>query len=681
MAQTDLLLLNASNYPRVPLYPYAFVQVAEIARRHGLRVASVDLMGVPERALRGRLGLLIEQHRPRAVGVHLRQLDSLFVEEYRGYWPRDLAASPSALPGGARVGQDSSFRPVEATARLVTALRDLTPAPILLGGHGFTSNPAAVFRRIAPDVAVVGEPDGVFARFDDVLAGRGRASIPNLMFEEGGGVAATPRVEFGPAPGTEYTPEIIDDIRRFYGIANLEQQTFPVEVMRGCPYHCYFCCEPAVKGREARIRPLDAVIEDVELLARHGLARIWMVCSELNVFGPDLALELSERLIRLRERAGVEVRWYAFSLPSRMNVDIWRTLARSGFRGGFNTVMSLDDENLEAGRIPHRAIDAIEEYKNIETVARELPPGDEIRSRGTLALFLGNAYATPRTIARSLAALHAHGLLETVRVPGIMVATRVFETLPRDDRRAEGDIVTFGPAPDLDLSLPTFEYPAALLGHFGGRRPFERFMRWLDLTVLSRAFEATLDWSHFLASAATPGELAGWLDDEAIRARWGADPGLTFGAPGRAPQSAPSAPNPVIGPILHRLDPEGLRRLFLPDPSDRAEIGAAVHAVLQALFERHSERVSAALLAMGLPSSMDEAVALPVLELLARLYDRFSDVEGALAAVSTGGSDASVERLAARYVLYRRNVVLDAAWREPLLGGARPADRRSLPVI
>lgn len=680
MIPTDLLLLNTSNYPRVPLYPYAFIQVAEVARRHGLRVASVDLLGVPEGEWRPRLRALIAAHQPRAVGVHLRQLDSLFVEEYRGYWSRDLATTPSALPGAARAEQEVGFRPVEATARLVALIRDLTRAPVLLGGHGFTSSPRAVFRRVAPDLAVVGEPDGLFARFDDALAGRDRASIPNLAFAGEAGLVLTPRVNFGPAEGPEYTPALVDEIRRFYGSQSLPQQTFSVEVMRGCPYRCSFCCEPGVKGREARVRSLDAVEADVTLLARQGLGRIWMVCSELNVFGPELALALGERLIRLRERLGVDLRWYAFSLPSRMSTDTWRTLSRSGFRGGFNTFLSLDDENLRAARVPYRAADALAEYENLEIVSRELPPGDGIRARGTMSLFLGNTHATTATVSRSLAALHARGLLETIRLPGVMTATRVFETL--EEGAAAGEVVSFGPTPDgeVDLSLPTFAYPAALLRHFGGRRPLERFMRWLDLTLLSRAFEATLDWSLFLAGAAAEPALRAWLDDAALRDRWGG--------------------HPALGPVLEGLHRGALRALLLPAAEERGEAGAAAHAALTAIFTRHPDPVAAALAALGLPPALDEALALPVLDLLGRLYARFDDAEAALAAVAAAApGDAALAVLAARYVIHRRNVILDPAFREPLLGGAArsphdlkrgasphpirgvAASRRSLPIV
>lgn len=639
-AGVDLLLLNASNYPRVPVYPYAFVQVSEVARRHGLRVASVDLLGLDGDAQRARVAAALRAHRPRAVGVHLRQLDSLFVEEYRGYDARDGAPA---------------FRPVEATARLVDQVRALTDAPVLLGGHGFTSSPRAVFARVRPDLGVVGEPDGLFARFDDALAGRDLGAIPNLMIPGPRGAAETARVFYGPAVGPEYTDETVEAVRRFYGSAALDAQTLAVEVQRGCPYQCYFCCEPGVKGREARVRPLDAVFDDVARLARHGLRRFWMVCSELNVYGPELALQIAERMTRLREREGHDLRWYAFSLPTRMGVATWRELARSGFRGGFNTFQSLDDENLRAGRVPHRAIDAVEEYKAIEAVSRELPPGDAIRARGTLALFLGNAYATVDTVARTLALLDAHGLLETVRVPGSMAATRLFEAMPAATPRAPDDVVTFG-ADEVDLSLPTFAYPSSLVRHFGGRRPLERFLRWVDGTLLMRVEPATRPWSHFVAAATTPTALAAVLRRDGPRARLDAQPELTT--------------------WLGDGDATRVGEVFLPRDVDRDEAAARAHAMVRCALDGEPARVSAALVALGLPGDLDAVSSLPVYDLLRRLYARFDDEASAVAAAPAG----DVESLAVRYVMFRRGVAIEPAWRAPLFG-AEALPRVRLPMF
>lgn len=44
----DLLLLSASNYPALPIYPYAFVQVSALAARHGLTTARLDLLHTPK---------------------------------------------------------------------------------------------------------------------------------------------------------------------------------------------------------------------------------------------------------------------------------------------------------------------------------------------------------------------------------------------------------------------------------------------------------------------------------------------------------------------------------------------------------------------------------------------------------------------------------------------------------
>ena len=43
LSHADVLLLNRSNLPSRPIYPYAFVQLKALARRYRLKVASFDL--------------------------------------------------------------------------------------------------------------------------------------------------------------------------------------------------------------------------------------------------------------------------------------------------------------------------------------------------------------------------------------------------------------------------------------------------------------------------------------------------------------------------------------------------------------------------------------------------------------------------------------------------------------
>jgi hypothetical protein len=660
----DLLLLNASNYPRVPIFPYAFVQVSEIARRHGLRVEFHDLLGTPPRSSKAVLERLLRRHRPRAIGLHVRQTDSLLVEEYRTYG----SSRPDERP----------FLPVEETERIVKELRELCSLPVLLGGHGFTSNARGLFDHLKPDLAVVGEPDGLFERWADVLAGRHLETVPNLLYRRGDRVIASERHFFPPSRNPEYTPEIVDAIKRFYGERFLHEQTFPVEVMRGCPYRCYFCVEPAVKGREARIRNLDAVMEDIELLASHGLGRIWLVCSELNVFGPDLALELAGRIAKLQEKLAAPIRWYAFSLPARMGEEVWRTLARSGFRGGFNTFMSLDDENLKKGRIPHRAIDAVEEYKNIETIAAETgSDASDLRARGTLALFLGNAFATIETVSRSLALLREHGVLETARVPLVLSATRVFEVLTPDDGREQNLLCSFGAdgaAPPDVSRLPTFEYPKALLDHFGDRRAMDTFFTWVQTTLLSRGHESHKSWPLFLANVTQRATLLGWLRDGVRDPRGGASSVVER-------YLRPEERNELAS-LLADPDEARVEELFFPSEARRTVVGQVAQGVLLSLFERRPGATASALRSLGFDGTLGDVLAAPVFDVLEPLYRRFESNEQAVASVPAG-ADEGIATLVARFVLYKRNVVIEPKYR-PLLfvDEASVGDRRPvrLPV-
>jgi hypothetical protein len=644
----DLLLLNASNYSKVPIFPYAFVQVSEIARRNGLRVAFHDLLGTPRGEVKSTLERLLREHRPRAIGLHIRQTDSLLVEDYRVYEAGET--------------RDDLYLPVEETRRLLAHIRALSTVPVLLGGHGFSASPKGLFETLAPDLAVVGEPDGLFARFDDVLARKDMASVPNLVWRDGDRVVVNPRTFFPPAPGPEYTAEIIDAVRRFYGERFLDGQTFPVEVMRGCPYRCYFCVEPGVKGQEARMRDLDAVMADVELLASNGLNRIWFVCSELNVFGPDLALAIAGRIVRLAEKVGHPIHWYAFSLPVRMSEATWRTLVNSGFRGGFNTFMSLDDDNLRTGRIPHRAVDAVEEYKIIEKLAEELgPDADDFRSRGTLALFFGNAFATVTTVARSLALLREHGVLETARVPLIMSATRIFEVTEPAAPREDNPRYSFderGLAETSMARLPSYEYPKALLDHFGGREAMDSFFTWVQTTILSRQHDAQKDWSLFLANVSTPVQVRQWLDGR-LRSGGG-------GPSAHAKRSLPEALQSDLSALVLRPDGESLGELFFPAPARRAAAGRLAFATLVTLLDHFANETAAALRTLGL--SMDLAAALdgPVYDVLEPLYARFDGADQALAALSADRGDVAIQSLAARVVFYARNVVLDPRYRAAL---------------
>ena len=272
---SDLLLLNASNLPATPIFPYAFVQVTASARRFGLRVARFDFVGLPKQRWPMLLADLIARHRPRMIGLHLRQADTVVASDY--------LPPPEGDPA-------KYFLPVDDTALLLHHIRALTKLPVVAGGFGFSAHPLRTAQRLGVDFGVQGEPDGFFERWEDVLAGRHLDQVPNLIFRQGRRFRANPRVFYPPSPEGEYDETLIAELVRFYGERPLLDGTLvhaPVEIARGCPFRCYFCNEPAVKGREVRYRPWAAVQQDLDLLEapRHQL-RVVRVLRDQYPSGP-----------------------------------------------------------------------------------------------------------------------------------------------------------------------------------------------------------------------------------------------------------------------------------------------------------------------------------------------------------------------------------------------------------
>ncbi|MFF2078501.1 B12-binding domain-containing radical SAM protein [Kitasatospora sp. NPDC058162] len=634
----DLLLLSASNYPALPIYPYAFVQVSAVAAHHGLTTARFDLLRTPKSEWRPALAATLERTDPRLIGIHLRQLDSIFIWNY----------ADADLPGAPPVRRNS-YWPMHETEELIGILRELTDTPVMLGGFGFTTRPQALLERLRPEFGVVGEPDEILGRFDDVLAGRGLDGIANLAHRhDDSRYTVNERVFLPPAEHPEYTEEILRDLLEFYGperVLGPEPEVHvPVEVQRGCPYRCYFCTEPMVKGRRHRVRNPDAVMADIRFLADRGVTRIWLVCSEINVGRNTLLFELAERMRELNRDRPRPVHWTCYLLPNPPlgRAEI-RLLLESEFEPSWNQFGSYDDANLKRTRVPYRARHAIQAQVSWLEEEQEFR-----RERGLplpprrLDMFLGNSYATPDTVATTLRAVSDLRLAERFEDSLITRATRVFdlgEGLTGEPAAAAYSVGPHGRLDTVDLLYPTFSYPPALVAALGDARAVDEFFAHVEATYLSRAHRSRLDWQAFLARHTSAGELADWCarppghgapDDARVRAELAADGGAAL-----------------------------VERLLAPAPGAEPE-GPLARALLELVVGTELPSVRAALAAIGLPGYWEDRTGRTAYEVCAELAARFDSVEEVLTAAraAAGPGDPAVPLLAVRYCLYDNNVVL-----------------------
>lgn len=629
---SDLLLLNATNLPWRPIFPYAFVQVSALGRRAGLDVRVLDLLNVPRERWQPLLASVIEKQRPRMIGLHIRQGDSVFLDDY--YAP---PSGPATL---------RNYFPVDDNRALVTILRQLTSAPIIAGGIGFTTHARRMFEFLELDFAAQGDPDDVIANFENLLARRDLASVKSLMYRDGGQLRVNERGYYAPFSDREYTDAIVDEATKFYGHSVLfgaDPPTVAVEIMRGCPFSCFFCTEPHVKGKQLRLRDLDVVEAELEFLVARQIRRFWLICSELDIQGTKFAMQIAERIVRLRERTGgAPIEWSAYALP-RLEEDELRLLQRAGYVGALNDVLSLDDDNLRRAKVPYRSKQAVAFLKAVVKLDREDPVSvanaasaeTKIRAgltqrtpkelAATIGLFLGNPHANADTIRNTLRRIEDEGLRENYRAGLPFPATRVFapddkpicETTERGLRTYGRD----GTEREHDTLRPTFFYPTFLMEKLGSPDAIIEFMRYVGDTFMSTGHRHRKDWAWFLSRHSSVDELAALADSASVA-----------------------------------VDRVQLRELFAPVPAQKAAANAKASELLAGLWAALGAQLQRVRGALGLEDGWSEY------RVIEQLSARYASREQLFEALQP---DAT-ERLYLEWLLYANNVVLRPDYRDLL---------------
>ncbi len=502
-----MIVYNFSNLPEQPIYPYAFVQIKALAKRMFIEVLCRDLSFLSDERAHDIIKRDIKKYSPRMIGLHLRQLDSLYIDDYRNEVVKDPRDQPF------------EYLPLLRTKSVIDWLRGVTYLPLVVGGFGLTTMPRRIMPFLNADYGVQGCADPFFENIERILFGsaKERKTVPNLIYREGDEIVYNSQIFESPFPFPEYDEDIFDDITNFYGFMNLHhakiwrrvsQPTLPIEVMRGCPHDCYYCTEPFVTGKECRYRDIDDILADVDFLVSRGIRHFWFICAEINVEGNEFFLQLASRIKEYQSSKKIKFNWQAYYIP-KLNFEEFKSVRDSGFLPGWTEFVSLDDENLAKCRVPYTAEDVI---NNLQHRLRLNPQGF-----GRMTLFLGNTFCTQSTIKRTLAMMDEHGLLNRALIGRVVECTRVFDLGSGPTCGDERSIISLGKdfvrINSHDLLFPSFHYSQPLMDVLGNTRNIAKMFKYLDAMFLRMLPDnGSLDWNGFLYDALSQEEFLYILD-------------------------------------------------------------------------------------------------------------------------------------------------------------------------
>ncbi len=292
-----VLLVN-TNRMKPPIAPIGLDYLADSITDAGHDAHLLDLCFSENAA--ADLASAVRNVSPQAVGVAVRNTDDCY------------------FSGGA------FFLP--EVREVVSALRNLTDAPVVLGGVGFSVTPEAAMDFCGADYGISGDGELAFVRFLSALEeGCGFEQVPGLLHRAAGSLRRNPPHETPLNLLPLRSRSFVDNARYFR-----EGGQAGFETKRGCSMKCIYCADPVAKGRNVRVLPPKAVVAELKALWSQGIDHFHTCDSEFNI-PTEHAKDVCREIIAAG--LGGRVRWYAYCSAAPFDDELADLMKRAGCAG------------------------------------------------------------------------------------------------------------------------------------------------------------------------------------------------------------------------------------------------------------------------------------------------------------------------------------------------------------
>ena len=295
------ILFISSNQCRLVFLPLPLglaSVVASVAPEHEVQVLDFMFLDDPL----ARLDRVMAEFRPELVGLSVRNIDNQDSVHPEAYFPQ--------------------------VKELVDHLKELGPAPVVLGGAGFSVAPREFMEFTGADFGLVGEGEESFARFLPAYPGRDWEKVPGLIWRQEGGLRLNPlqhirRLDLLPRPALEhFTPRLYEETPGSAGLPGL----IPVQSRRGCPMQCVYCTTPRLEGAATRAWAPEQVASWLaHWHEQWGLTRFYVVD---NIF--NCPPSYGRRLCRAIKELRLPLEWSCLINPAFPDAELFHLIRAAG---------------------------------------------------------------------------------------------------------------------------------------------------------------------------------------------------------------------------------------------------------------------------------------------------------------------------------------------------------------
>jgi tryptophan 2-C-methyltransferase len=338
-----LVTLVNPNKIHPPVTPYALDILTTSLEVNNFDVEVVDLTFCREN-WRDALSEYFATRSPLLVGVTIRNTDTIYPQEQKVF-----------------LGEHR---------QIIDEINRLTSAPIVVGGVGFSSMPFAAMDYFGVPYGVKGPGETILCQLADaLLADVDPGTIPGLIINYRNG--RVERVPAGPGAGAPTVLELAGHkegrawqvnltssyIRRSGQALKVDNAEYyqrgglgNILTKNGCAFSCSHCVEPDAKGNQFARRPVNAVVDEMELLASQGVYDLHTTDSEFNlaiVNSKDILREIIRRKDRDSSSPLRSLRLWIYTQPAPFDAELADLLSQVG--GGVNVGLDHVRDDLLNG--------------------------------------------------------------------------------------------------------------------------------------------------------------------------------------------------------------------------------------------------------------------------------------------------------------------------------------------
>lgn len=305
----------------------------------------------------------IKAFSPDAIGISLRNIDSTNKRKVVFYY--------------------------EFLARIIDAVKEVSAAPIIVGGSGFSMFAKEIMadeKRIDYGVFLEGErvlPE-LLKRLDDP------SKVKGIFYRKEGRLIYTGQPPQSEMDSLALPDRSVSDLNAYSAIPD----SIGIETKRGCALKCIYCIYGFLNGNRYRLRDPRLIVDDIENVAKRGASSFTFVDSVFN-----LPKKHSEEICREMIRRGITLKWSGWFSEKGLDGDFVRLVKEAGCKKIILSPDGFSDSTLkELGKNVSKqeilkAYDVLKGIDGYEVCYNffKNPPGQTLGAFMSLAAFVVKA--------------------------------------------------------------------------------------------------------------------------------------------------------------------------------------------------------------------------------------------------------------------------------------------------